>query len=107
MLEEVFNNEVGTIFITYKDRFIRFGYEWFERLCATHGAKIVVLNNKETSPNQEIVEDMISIIHVFSCRLYGLRKYKRKLKNDLMGGDELDKNTKGKTLPKSPHEKDA
>nr|WP_245155329.1 IS607 family transposase [Levilactobacillus yiduensis] len=107
LLEEVFNNEVGTIFITYKDRFIRFGYEWFERLCATHGAKIVVLNNKETSSNQEIVEDMISIIHVFSCRLYGLRKYKRKLENDsdLMGGDELDKNTKGKTLSKSPHGK--
>lgn len=109
LLEEVFNNEVGTIFITYKDRFIRFGYDWFERLCSTHGAKIVVLNNKETSPDQELVEDMISIVHVFSCRLYGLRKYKHKLKNDsdLIGGAGIDKNPKSKTLPKLPHEKDA
>lgn len=94
--------------MTYKDRFIRFGYDWFERLCLTHGAKIVVLNNKETSPDQELVEDMISIVHVFSCRLYGLRKYKNKLKNDsdLIGGADIDKNTKGKALPQPSHGKD-
>ena len=84
------------IFITYKDRFIRFGYDWFEHLCAVHGAEIIVLNNKETSPDQELVEDLVSIVHVFSCRLYGLRKYKQILKKDpgLLGGDSNDSHAK-------------
>ena len=38
-------------------------------------------------PQQELVEDLISIIHVFSCRIYGLRKYKKKIKGD----DDLEK----------------
>ncbi|NWH07028.1 IS607 family transposase, partial [Desulfobacter latus] len=32
------------------------------------------------SPQQEMVEDLMAIIHTFSCRLYGLRKYKKKIK---------------------------
>ena len=107
LLEEVMDNQVDTIFITYKDRFIRFGYDWFERLCKMHNTEIVVLNNIETSPTQEMVDDMISIVHVFSCRLYGLRKYKSKLKNDksLRGGENDDSSPKGKALSKSNHEK--
>lgn len=106
LLEKVMDDQIDTIFITYKDRFIRFGYDWFERLCKKHNTKIVVLNNIETSPTQEIIDDMISIVHVFSCRLYGLRKYKSKLKNDksLKGGENDDKNSKGKTLSKSNYE---
>ncbi|BBM81331.1 transposase [Staphylococcus phage vB_SauM-HM01] len=85
LLKKVSNNEVDKIFITYKDRFIRFGYEWFESYCNNFNTEIVVLNDKDTSPEQELVDDLISIIHVFSCRIYGLRKYKTKVKND----DEL------------------
>ena len=72
-----------------------------------HNTEIVVLNNIETSPTQEMVDDMISIVHVFSCRLYGLRKYKSKLKSDksLRGGENDDSSPKGKALPKSNHEK--
>ena len=100
-------DKIDTIFITYKDRFIRFGYDWFERLCKMHNTEIVVLNNIETSPTQEMIDDMISIVHVFSCRLYGLRKYKSKLKNDksLKDGESDDKNSKSKTLSKSNYEK--
>lgn len=107
LLEEVMDNQIDTIFITYKDRFIRFGYDWFERLCKMHNTEIVVLNNIETSPAQENVDDMISIVNVFSCRLYGLRKYKSKLKNDksLRGGENNDSSSEGKTLSKSNHEK--
>ncbi|WP_012818002.1 IS607 family transposase [Staphylococcus hominis] len=82
LLDQVMNNEVETIYITYKDRFIRFGYDWFESLCHKHNTKIIVLNDKESSPQQELVEDLISIIHVFSCRIYGLRKYKKKIQED-------------------------
>ena len=42
----------------------------------------LVVNNEELSPEKEMVEDLISVIHVFSCRIYGLRKYKGKIKKD-------------------------
>ena len=82
LLNQVMNGEVDTIYITYKDRFIRFGYDWFESLCHQFDTKIIVLNDQTTSPQEELVEDLISIIHVFSCRIYGLRKYKKKIKED-------------------------
>lgn len=106
LLKEVMDNQVDTIFITYKDRFIRFGYDWFERLCKMHNTEIVVLNNIETSPTQEMINDMISIVHVFSCRLYGLREYKSKLKNDrsLKSGENNDSSSKSKTLSRSNNE---
>ena len=106
LLKEVMDNQVDTIFITYKDRFIRFGYDWFERLCKMHSTEIVVLNNIETRPTQEMIDDMISIVYVFSCRLYGLRKYKSKLKNDgsLKSGENNDSSSKSKTLSRSNNE---
>lgn len=82
LLEQVMNNEIETIYITYKDRFTRFGYDWFEKLCLKHQTNIIVLNDKKTSPEQEIIEDLISIIHVFSYRIFGLRKYKIEIKDD-------------------------
>lgn len=82
LLYNVEQNKIKTIFITYKDRFVRFGFDWFNRFCNEHNTKIIVLNNPDTSPDKELVDDVISIIHVFSCRLYGLRKYKNKIKND-------------------------
>ena len=83
LLDMVMNNEIDTIYISYKDRFVRFGFDWFESLCNKFDTKIVVLNNKSLSPEEELVEDLISIIHVFSCRIYGLRKYKAQIKDDL------------------------
>ena len=82
LLDDVMKRKVSKIFIAYKDRFIRFGYEWFERLCEKCETEIVVVNNKEMSPEKELVEDLVSIIHVFSCRIYGLRKYKKEIKED-------------------------
>lgn len=100
LLEKVMQNEIDTIYITYKDRFVRFGYEWFERLCKMHDTKIVVLNNVETSPTQEMIDDMVSIEHVFSGRLSGLRKYQTKIQNDksLKGGEKDDPNAKGQAV---------
>lgn len=47
----------------------------------------MVLNNETSSPSKELVDDLISIIHVFSCRIYGLRKYKKEINED----DEIKK----------------
>lgn len=50
---------------------------------------IVVVNNEELSPQEELVQDIVSILHVFSCRLYGLRKYKKQI--EIEGDEEIAK----------------
>lgn len=84
LLDEVMANKIKTIVISNKDRFIRFGYDWFEKFCEKFNTKIIIVNNETISPNEELVQDIISILHVFSCRLYGLRKYKNQIKEELL-----------------------
>lgn len=81
ILDKAIKGTIGQIVVTYKDRLCRFGYEVFEYIVELSGGEILVLNtNENTSLQQEMVEDLTSIIHVFSCRLYGSRKYKNKTK---------------------------
>ena len=82
-------NKIKTIIITNKDRFIRFGYGWFEKFSEKFYTEIIVVNNETFSPNEELVQDIISILHVFSCKLYGLRKYKKQIKEDKEIAKEL------------------
>ena len=89
LLDEVMEQKVKTIVITHKDRFIRFGYDWFERFCMRFHTTILVVNNEELSPQEELVQDIISILHEFSCRLYGLRKYKKQIEKDEEIAEEL------------------
>ena len=94
LLEEVMENKIKTIVISNKDRFIRFGYDWFEKFCEKFNTKIIIVNNETLSPNEELVQDIISILHVFSCRLYGLRKYKNQIKEDEEIAKELQNGNK-------------
>ena len=79
--------------------FVRFGYDWFEKFCMKFNTTIVVVNNEALSPQEELVQDIVSILPVFSCRLYGLRKYKKQIKGDeeiaqeLQNGNQSDKGT--------------
>jgi putative resolvase len=82
LIEHCMENKIDSIMITHKDRFIRFGYEWFERFLGKYNVKIIVVNNETLSPDEELVQDIISILHVFSCRVYGMRKYKKKIEED-------------------------
>lgn len=82
LIDEVMQNKIDTIVVTHKDRFIRFGYDWFERFLSKFDTKIIVVNNELLSPQEELVQDIISILHVFSCRIYGLRKYKKRIEED-------------------------
>ena len=76
LIDECMTSNISTIIVTHKDRLIRFGFEWFERFLEKFNIKIVVVNNESLSPPEELVQDIISILHVFSCRIYGLRKDK-------------------------------
>ena len=71
------SGEVSTVIIAHKDRLVRFGFEWFQSFGERHGTQLIVMNQERLSPEQEMTPDLISIIHTFSCRLYGLRKYKK------------------------------
>lgn len=99
LIDECMLNEIDTIYITHKDRFIRFGYSWFERFLNKFNVKIIVVNNEDLSPQEELVQDIVSILHVFSCRIYGMRKYKKKIEGDediaksLQGRNKSNKTT--------------
>ncbi len=82
LIDEAMAGGVSKIVVAHKDRFVRFGYEWIEGQLKKSGCVIEVVTNESLSPHEEMVQDLISIIHVFSCRIYGLRKYKRRLAND-------------------------
>lgn len=94
LLDDVMENKIKTIVVTNKDRFIRFGYDWFEKFCEKFNTKIMIVNNETLSPNEELVQDIISILHVFSCRLYGLRKYKNQIREDEEIAKELQDGNK-------------
>jgi len=81
LLKEVTSGKISKIFITHKDRLTRFGYGYLETFCNIHGTTIEVLNSNENkSFQEELTEDLISIIHHFSMKFYGKR---RKLLNTL------------------------
>ncbi|ENY8920237.1 TPA: IS607 family transposase, partial [Clostridioides difficile] len=57
LIDSCMTNEVNTIIVTHKDRFIRFGYEWFERFLGKFNVDIIVVNNESLSPKEELVQD--------------------------------------------------
>ena len=65
LFDDVMGNRIKTIVITNKDRFIRFGYDWFEKFCEKFNTKIIIVKNETLSPKEELVQDMIAILHVF------------------------------------------
>jgi len=101
LIEDCMLGLVQIILVAHKDRFIRFGYDWFERFLKANGVEIIVVNNEKLSPQEELVNDLISIIHVFSCKIYGLRKYKKQIKEDEEIVKELQDGNKANTRTNS------
>lgn len=73
LIDMIINSEVEKIVILYKDRLLRFGFEIIESLCNKYGTTIEIIDNTEKIEEQELVEDLIEIVTVFSCRLQGKR----------------------------------
>lgn len=78
LIDMVTNGEVEKIVVLYKDRLVRFGYELIENLCLKYGTTIEIIDNTEKTEEQELVEDLVQIITVFSCKLHGKRANKAK-----------------------------
>mgnify|MGYP003585747314 CR=1 FL=1 len=74
LIDDVISGEISAIYISFKDRLTRFGFSYFERLFLKYNCKIIILNStKEDDFQQELLDDVISIIHHFSMRLYSNR----------------------------------
>lgn len=89
LIDMITNSEVDKVVILYKDRLIRFGYELIENLCNKYGTTIEIIDNTEKTEEQELVEDLIQIVTVFSCRLQGKRANKvKKMIKELLKDDK-------------------
>lgn len=79
VIREVCSDAVGRLVVTHKDRLLRFGAELIFSLCEHFGAEVVIINaSEETSFEDELVQDVLEIITVFSARLYGSRSHKNR-----------------------------
>lgn len=83
LTDAIGRREVKTLILAHRDRLTRFGFEWFEHFARSHGCELLVLNQERLSPEQEMMQDMMTIVHCFSSRLYGLRNYRKKLNEAL------------------------
>ena len=76
LIEKINRKEVDLIVVLYKDRLLRFGFELVEYFAELNNVKIEILDKIDKNQDQELVEDLVQIITVFSCKIQGKRKTK-------------------------------
>lgn len=78
----ILENKANKIYITYKDRLTRFGFDYLKSVCDFYNVEIIILHEeKDKSIQQELVEDMMNLLASFSGKLYGMRSSKNKNKS--------------------------
>ena len=103
LMKRISQNKVDKVVVFYKDRLLRFGFELVEYIASLYDCDIEIIDHTEKTEQQELVEDLVQIITVFSCKLQGKRANKaRKLVKELIddGGEEDDKNNSSHADPK-------
>jgi putative resolvase len=82
LLESSMRGDISEVVVAHRDRLSRFAFELLEWIFRKNGVELVVLNrNDNQSEEQELSDDVMSIIHVYSCRKNGKRRYKTNQKN--------------------------
>jgi predicted site-specific integrase-resolvase len=87
VMDAIERGEIATLVIAHQDRLARFGFDYLEHVATKNDCDIVVANQQSLSPDQELVHDLVAVVHTFSSRLSGLRRYEKTLKKTL--NDEL------------------
>jgi len=88
LIDLITNSEVDRIVVLYKDRLLRFGFELIENLCTKYGTTLEIIDSTDRTEEQELVEDLVQIVTVFSCRLQGKRAHKaKKMIKELLEND--------------------
>ena len=82
ILERVHQGDKLRVVVAYRDRLARFGTELIEALLGRNGGELLVLNQRDLSPEEELTADLISILTVFGARVNGLRRYREEIKED-------------------------
>ena len=103
LMKRISQNKVDKVVVFYKDRLLRFGFELVEYIASLYDCDIEIIDHTEKTEQQELLEDLVQIITVFSCKLQGKRANKaRKLVKELIddGGEEDDKNNSSHADPK-------
>ena len=98
LIKRISQNKVEKVVVLYQDRLLRFGFALVEYIASLYHCEIEIIDNTEQSEQQELVEDLVQIITVFSCKWQGKRANKaRKLVKELIeeGGEEGDENHPG------------
>jgi len=95
LIKLISQNKVEKVVILYKDRLLRFGFELVEYIASLYECEIEIIDNTEKTEQEELVEDLIQIITVFSCKLQGRRANKaKKLVQELIKEKEDGKKPK-------------
>lgn len=90
LYKDIVSNNIETIIIEYKDRLLRIGFTDFEELCKLFNVNLIVIDEtNDKSKHQEIVEDMVAIIHHFSSKIYSTRK-RKKIIDAIASDDEVN-----------------
>ena len=80
LLDLCLQDSIGKIVVAHRDRLARFGFELIKSIVEKKGGELVVLSEDENkSSEQELAEDLLSIVHIFTCRQMGKRSYKKKI----------------------------
>ena len=82
ILERLHRGDKLTLVVAHRDRLARFGFELIEWLVQQNGGSVLVLNQPDASPESELTEDLLAILHTFSCRMHGLRHYRAAIAQD-------------------------
>ena len=82
ILERLHRGDKLEVVVAHRDRLARFGFELIEWLVEQNGGSIVVLNQPDASPESELTEDLLAVLHTFSCRMHGLRRYRTAIAQD-------------------------
>lgn len=83
ILERAMRGDRINVVVAHRDRLARFGSELIRFVIESNGGQLVVLSEDSLSPEQELTKDLLNIIHVFSCRMHGLRNYKKQVSEAL------------------------
>jgi len=91
LMEMVELGQVRRIVLAHRDRLVRFGYGYFETFCERHHTDLVVIDGETLSPEQELVQDLVTILSVFSARLHGLGSYKKVIKDAALQKNQAER----------------
>jgi putative resolvase len=92
LLDSCIQGTVGNVVIAHRDRLCRFGFELIEQLITRSGGVLTVMDktNRVSTSEEELASDLLSIVHIYSCRQMGKRKYGRKPSHDEVHQNETE-----------------